>query len=124
MDNFTHFAIEMAIALTAGVGLILAFQQHLKTTLTDICGREDRAQFWVRLIQMMMILAPIILVTVFSTAAQGDSSLLEVVRRAMLLSLSGEFIALIIIGRTVWSMIPSTEEKEIAATVDDMEACR
>lgn len=110
MDNFTHFAIEMAIALTAGVGLFLAFQHHLKITLTDICGHEDRAKFWVRLTQLMMILAPVILVTIFSAAAQGESSLLEVVRRAMLLSLSGEFVALIIIAQTVWSMIPSKEE--------------
>ncbi len=103
MNEELVFLSEVGLAAGISLGVIAYLRGILRCMLLEICDRQpQRAEFWVRLLDMMMLIAPVILMMLFGTD-QGSG--FAVLRRALLLVLIGQFISLAIVGRTIWGFL-------------------
>lgn len=103
MNEELLFLSEVGLAAAISLGVIAYLRGILRSMLLEICDRQpQRAEFWVRLLDMMMLIAPVILMMLFGVD-QGSG--FAVLRRALLLVLIGQFISLAIVGRTIWGFL-------------------
>ena len=88
MNTIVSFLIEVAITAVAASLIVMYFRPHLRRILVDLCGTEDRANFWTVFTNILLIGMPVILSLNFmpdATDAQG--LFFEIVRK-----LSGNLI--------------------------------
>lgn len=103
MNEEVVFLSEVGLAMAISLAVIAYLRGILRSMLLEICDRQpQRAEFWVRLLDLMMLIAPVILVMLFGTDIGSGFSML---RRALLLVLIGQFISLVIVGRTIWGFL-------------------
>ena len=103
MNEELLFLSEVGLAAAISLGVIAYLRGILRSMLLEICDRQpQRAEFWVRLLDMMMLIAPVILMMLFGVDQGGGFAVL---RRALLLVLIGQFISLAIVGRTIWGFL-------------------
>jgi len=109
MNTPLLFAIEIALCLGISLILIYLLKPFLRDVLTDSCGTVSRADFWVMFTQLMLIIAPLMVVAYFaSTVPINQLNIVHELQKTLFRTLLGDFIALSIIGRVVWKSI-STE---------------
>lgn len=116
MNQELLFLSEVGLAAAISLGVIAYLRGILRSMLLEICDRQpQRAEFWVRLLDMMMLIAPVILMMLFGVD-QGSG--FAVLRRALLLVLIGQFISLAIVGRTIWGFLqPQWRSAPVASAV-------
>ncbi len=61
MNTILSFAIEVALTLVVSALAVGYLRPYLKKVLVDLCGTEDRAQFWSALSNILLIGMPLIL---------------------------------------------------------------
>ena len=91
--NSTHaFLLGLLITAALGLAVVIYLKARLKSILVDLCGTEVRADFWMALSNVTLILVPI----VFAMQCQPDP--FQSVSAVLLLSeqLKWAFIGLII----------------------------
>lgn len=104
MNEEVVFLSEIGLAATVSLGVIVYLRGILRSMLLEICDRQpQRAEFWVRMLDVMMLIAPLILVMLFWNENDGVIALL---RRTLLLVLIGQFISVAVVARTIWSVVP------------------
>jgi hypothetical protein len=103
MSEIALFASQIALAALISLAVINYLRRILRAMLLEICDQQpQRAEFWVRLLDMMMLIAPVILVMMFWDGQDGVAFML---RRTLLLVLIGQFISLAVVGRTIWGFV-------------------
>ncbi len=103
MNEEVVFLSEVALAAGISLAVIAYLRGILRSMLLELCDQQpQRAEFWVRLLDVMMLIAPLILVMLLGTEGR---SFLFILRRALLLVLIGQFISLAIVGRTIWGFL-------------------
>jgi len=113
MNELIIFGVQLFIALSMSVFIVYLLTPYLKEVLVDTCGTQHSASFWVRFTQLMMIIAPLVIVIFFSVA---DSYQLQqanpayILKQTILQTLIGEFIGLILVGRIIYRAINTTVE--------------
>lgn len=65
MNEIHLFVIEMLIGLGISTFVIFSLKQPLKDVLTDICGTEVRAKFWVMYTNIMLMITPLLSSIIF-----------------------------------------------------------
>jgi len=60
MSAVTIFVIQLAVTLAACLLLTAYLRPALKRVLTDLCGTEQRAQFWTSFSNLLLVLLPVI----------------------------------------------------------------
>lgn len=75
--------------------------------LVELCGTEDRAEFWLRATAVLTIGAPMMLVFLFghSISDQSCSNLVkfaDIIQRTIALSLGGALLAVAFVSRVIW----------------------
>jgi hypothetical protein len=60
MNTVTLFLIQLIVTLTACLALAAYLHPTLKRVLADLCGTEERAQFWTRFSNLLLVLLPVI----------------------------------------------------------------
>lgn len=116
MHPVAVFALEEAACLAVSV-LILARLQHLLRRLGTQCEKGGAStEFWVAYTQLMMIVAPMLLVAWWSHAG-WNSSEVEQLKSSLSVVLAGQFLGLALVGRAVWKVIasPAREDKPAVA---------
>ncbi|HUQ28562.1 MAG TPA: hypothetical protein VM051_08220 [Usitatibacter sp.] len=120
MNGLVIFCAEVATSLAVSA-LIL---RHLQALLRDL-GRESCEQgprgateFWVAYTQLMMLVAPVLLVSLFSSASHyADPA--QQLKNSLALVLSGQFAGLVLVGRAVWkSLVKEPLATEYVSGVD------
>ena len=115
MYTFALFASEVAICLGIALAVTHLLSPLLKELLAETCGTAQRAAFWVTFTQLMLFMAPLLLVVFFTktgTVMQANAAV--VVKDALFLALLGEFIALSAVGIVMWQSIVAFTKGNIA----------
>jgi len=120
MNELIIFGIQLLIALSMSVLIIFLLTKYLKEVLTDTCGTNHSAEFWVRFTQIMMVIAPLVIVIFFSVVDSHQLMLAHpayILKQTILQTLIGEFIGLILVGKIIYRAINTTVEHARADAV-------
>ncbi|MBV2095077.1 MAG: hypothetical protein G8D61_01300 [gamma proteobacterium symbiont of Ctena orbiculata] len=108
MNTLLLFTIEIAISLGISLTVISLLKGLLTEVLSETCGTERRAAFWVMFTQLMLYLAPLLIVIYFiPTDPVSDKNLLLALKDTLFYSLLGMFLGLAVIGKVIWKSIDS-----------------
>jgi hypothetical protein len=104
-DGMTQIA---ATLLSYGIAVLLALLaatalwRPLNIILSELCGTEDRSRFWTIWTTVMVVIAPVLLVS--GATVTTDPALL--VRNAIFYALVGIVIAMMGMGYAIWARMP------------------
>lgn len=106
MNAIVVFALEVVVSLAVSVVILVKLQALLHRIGNEVCERGSRGatEFWVAYTQLMMVIAPVLLVALFSGAGK-HYVLVEQVKSSLSLVLFGQFAGLVLVGRAVWKTI-------------------
>jgi len=113
MNEEVVFLSEVGLAAVISLAVIAYLRGILRSMLLELCDQQpQRAEFWVRLLDLMMLIAPVILVMLFGTNQGGAFVTL---RQTLLLVLIGQFISLAVVGRAIWGFLQPQWQRPPAA---------
>jgi len=118
MNELIVFAVQLGISLSMSLIVLYLIKPYLKDVLSDTCGTEHSAMFWVSFTQLMMIIAPLVIVMFFSVVDRNLLMMSQpayILKLTLLQTLTGEFVGLIFVGRTINRAINTTVEENRAA---------
>ena len=106
MSDSIIFTFEIITCLAISGAVIYVINPLLIDVLTETCGTEKRAQFWVRFTDIMLLISPLLMVIFFTHTGETNApSPLIIFKDTLFRSLLGEFIGLAIIGQIIWKSI-------------------
>jgi len=98
MNTIVSYLIQLAITLTV-VSLIVGYiRPHLRKVLVDLCGTEERAQFWTVFSNILLIGMPMIFALNYRPNTHNAEDLFFDVASKLSGNLGGLLLALICIG--------------------------
>ena len=104
MNGMNVFFAEVAASILISL-LILVRLQHLLRRIGDQCEQGGGAtEFWIAYTQLMMLVAPVLLVSWFSRAGTYGT-LVGQLQGSFGIVLTGQFIGLALVGRAVWKTL-------------------
>lgn len=116
MDPILVFGIEVLLSLGVSATILVRLQALLREIGNEVCesGNRGATEFWLAYTQLMMLIAPILLVAWFSRAGQ-HSLPIDQIKSSLGLILVGQFAALVLVGRAVWKSIVREPKAKPAA---------
>ncbi len=106
MSMLTLVIIEIALCLAISLSLIVLIKPFLRDMLIETCGTQKRAEFWVMFTQIMLVIAPLLLVIYFiPTSIPATVDIADELKNSLFRALLGDFIALATIGQVIWRSI-------------------
>lgn len=72
MNTGLVFLIEISITLLVVILMLAYLRPFLRRILVDICGTEDRAQFWTTFTNIVLLSLPLLAALGFTPPAEGD----------------------------------------------------
>ena len=101
MNTILVFLTEIAVTLLTSLLLVAYFRPHLRRILVDLCGTEERAQFWTVFSNILLVGLPCIIALGFRPEATSlEESFFEVLGR-LSGNLAGFLVALVIVGMVI-----------------------
>ena len=98
MNTIILFLAEISITLLASLLLVGYLRPHLRRILTDLCGTDERAQFWTVFSNILLVGLPFIIALGFRPEAKSmEESFFEVISR-LSGNLAGFLFALVVVG--------------------------
>lgn len=113
MQSLLALFLQIAIPLLAGIAVTAHLRQVTRVLLVDLCGTDDRANFWVRTTGILLTGTPLALVLIFGHG--GESALAEIIRQAAMLSLVGILLAVAFLARLIWKRVPPPAQAAVSA---------
>jgi hypothetical protein len=114
MNSLVLFSIEIAICLCISVAVISLLKGLLTELLIETCGTDRRAAFWVMFTQLMLYLAPLLIVVYFiPTEPITDKTLVLALKDTLFYSLLGLFVGLAVIGKVIWKSIDTFASDQV-----------
>lgn len=108
MPTLTLLFLEIALCLALSLAALALLKPLLREILTETCGTAGRAAFWVRFTELMVVIAPLLIVIYFApTQELNVVNLAYALQQTLFRTLLGIFIALALIGRVIWRAIRS-----------------
>ena len=98
MDKIFYFLMEAALTLVISVLIVHYLRPFLRKVLMDLCGTEDRAQFWTAFSNILLIGLPMIIALNYQPEARSPEELFFEVAGKLSGNLGGFLFALIGIG--------------------------
>lgn len=98
MHAIVPFLSEVILTLIISVLLVKYLRPFLKKILIDLCGNEDRAQFWTVFSNILLIGMPILFALNYKPESRNIEELFFEVARRLSGNLAGLLFALIGIG--------------------------
>ena len=108
MNAITILSLELGVSLAVSTLILLRLQALIRRVGNEVCDRSPGAtEFWIAYTQLMMLVAPLLLVSWFSQA--GHYSLpVDQIKSSIAVVLCGQVLGLAFVGRAVWrSMVAS-----------------
>ena len=114
MSSLTLFLIEVFVCVGISFLVVFLLKPLLREILIDTCGNQTRAEFWVMFTQLMLIIAPLLIVIYFAPTKEiVQINVVEVIQDTLFRSLLGDFLALAMIGRVISKSIDTLNEAAI-----------
>jgi hypothetical protein len=117
MQSLLSLFLQIAIPLIVGIAVTSHLRQVTRILLVDLCGTDDRANFWVRTTSILLTGTPLALVLVFGHS--GEVALAEIIRQAATLSLVGILLAVAFLARLIWKQVPPPAKASQSAAIDN-----
>ena len=116
MDNDIQlFITELSLASAISLFAIALLRTVLPAILVDLCGNKNRALFWNRFTQLMLLIGPLLSALLLSYQDQNSSTLdARFLRDTLRHALTGLFFSLFAVGAIIWKTIPTAN----ALTID------
>jgi hypothetical protein len=95
MNTILYFLLQVILTLVISALIVGYLRPFLRKILTDLCGTEDRAQFWTAFSNILLIGMPIILALNYKPEAKITEQLFFEVARKLSGNLGGLLFALI-----------------------------
>lgn len=112
MNTLMLFSLEVMLCLGISIVVISLLRPLLRGVLADICGTEQRADFWVMFTSLMLVISPLLVVVYFvPTAASGPVNVADEIRQTLFRTLLGDFLALSVIGKVIWHSVISPSNR-------------
>ena len=106
MSPLTHFLLSITFCLGISAGMILVIKAKLRNVLIETCGTEARADFWLTFTQLMVLIAPLMIVIFFSPTTEIiETDAITHLKNALFQTLFGLFTALAVTGKVIWRSI-------------------
>jgi len=111
MNTLALFLIEVFICVGISFSVVYLLKPLLREILVDTCGTLTRAEFWVMFTQLMLFIAPLLIVIFFAPTKEViDINVTKVIQDTLFRSLLGDFIALAMIGQVIWKSIDTSTD--------------
>src|SRR6187401_9702 len=105
MNGVTVFFLEVAASIAISLLVLVRLQHLLRRLGEEACDQGgDSTEFWVAYTQIMMLVAPVLLIAYFSQAGAYGTSVAQM-KASFAVVLTGQFIGLALVGRAVWKLI-------------------
>jgi hypothetical protein len=101
MNTIFSFLTEAALTLIISVLIMRYLRPFLRKVLIDLCGTEDRAQFWVAFSNILLVGLPMIIALNYQPTASNNEELFFEVAGKLRGNLGGFLFALIGVGLIV-----------------------
>ncbi len=103
MNTLVLFTTEVVHCFGISGAVIISIKPLFRGVLTESCGINKRAVFWVMFTQFLLIVMPFLrVVYVAPTEISGEINLAEMMKNTLFRSLPGNFMALTVIGQMIW----------------------
>ncbi len=101
-----NFAVEISIPLIVGLLASLYLKSVTTRLLADLCGTQDRSEFWVRITNILIVAVPLMFVLIFGRSGDPTAAAGDVARHALTLTLVGIVVSVGFLARAVFKGIP------------------
>jgi type IV secretory pathway VirB6-like protein len=101
MNTIVSFVIQVLLTLTLTSLIVVYIRPYLRKVLVDLCGTEDRAQFWMAFSNVVLIGLPMIISLNYRPQASTTEQLFFELAGRLSGSLTGFLIALVCVGAVV-----------------------
>jgi hypothetical protein len=98
MNSIISYLLEVAITFLASLALIRYVRPFLSRILIDLCGTEERAQFWTVFSNLLLVGVPMILSLGYRPEAIGAEELFFEIAGKLSGNLGGFLFALVCAG--------------------------
>lgn len=119
MTTLDQLLIGITMCTSLSICVIFMFRNHLRDVLNDSCCTPRRADFWVMFTQLMLVIAPLLLVIYFTdmrpTLASEPAAF---IKDTLFRSLLGIFIAIAMVGRVIWKGAVQDQAARLASLPD------
>lgn len=103
MNPLELFLAQIALSLALSTAVLLRLQSLMRRIGVQVCEEGGMAtEFWISYTQLMMIIAPLMLVS-WIDGPYRNAAGVEQVRSALATVLFGQFLGLALVGRAVWN---------------------
>lgn len=106
MTTLAALLLQISLPLLVGLAASGYLSRATRRLLLDLCGTEDRADFWVRATAILLTGTPLALVLLFGQAGGPVPALPEIARQALTLSLLGLLLGVAVLARLIWKRVP------------------
>ena len=116
MIELNIFLSEISLSLAVSILALFLLKGALREVLADLCRGTQRALFWTRFTQLMLIIGPL-LGTLLFTPIDGCTDTFNVTtfRETLRHALIGGFITLCGVAMVIWKSIPNNNSAFPAA---------
>lgn len=109
MNPYLLLMLETLISVAASLVVLRILTTPLVRTLERICPDEQSAGFWLRYTQVMLVIAPLILVLLVDWLSR-HSDPLDSLRMALLAALGGLLIGMYLVGSRLGRFVAIPKE--------------
>ncbi|WP_417792969.1 hypothetical protein [Terasakiella pusilla] len=105
MTAFLPFIIPVLYSLLISATISAVMAKPLRRLLGDVCGTDERANFWMLYVIVLIFAVPLTAVSGISIFNPNELAMLNVVQRTFFVIFASLIAALIFIGYTIQSHI-------------------
>ena len=98
MNQITSYLISLAVTLTISILVTLLLRSALWRVLVDLCGTQERAQFWTIFSMIILIAIPVVIGMGYTPQAARGNDLFFEMARQLRGNFFGYLFALTVIG--------------------------
>ena len=109
MNAYFLLLAKSVLSILLSVAVLYVLSRPLVNVLAKVCPDEESAVFWLTYTKLMLVFAPLLLVTVVDMFTQ-NSDPLDSLRFTMLAALSGMLIGLRAVGTRLAKSIKTPEQ--------------
>lgn len=101
MNTIISFLVQVLLTVALTAGIVTYIRPYLRKVLVDLCGTEERAQFWTVFSNVLLIGLPSILALNYRPEASNLEELFFEVAGRLSGTLAGFLFALVCVGMVV-----------------------
>jgi hypothetical protein len=117
MNNEFVLIVSIAGSITTSVLIWRWLQDPLREMLNQRCERPGSTGFWSRYVSLMLVIAPLAMVIIFSPDNVPDAT--QALRRIILVILLSHFAAYAVVGRSLFKAVRERVAQEMSPARTD-----